>query len=288
MFQDSRLKPDESPTRPKSPFIAKGSLGNERAKNRVAYGARLQDHQGATAMAQDVPTITPRKTAVGYLRVSTDEQVDSGLSLENQEARIRAYCAAVGLELVALVHDAGVSGGKSLEIRQGGARLLSLLTAGAAWHVVSLKLDRLFRDTVDALGTARTWDDSGIGLHLVDHGGQSINTSSAVGRMFLTMLAGFAEFERGLVRERTSAAMSAKRARGEIISRPTIGFDRDGSRLVPNAGEQALIGRMAGLRAEGQSFGLIAATLNAEGVPTKRGGRWQPSTVMRVLGRVGQ
>ena len=214
-------------------------------------------------MAQDAPSITSRNTAVDYLRVSTDEQVDIGLSLENQEASIRSYCEAVGLELVELVHDAGVSGVKSLESRQGGARLLAMLAAGSAWHVVGLKLDRLFRDTVDALGTVKAWDVSGIGLHLVDHGGQSINTSSAVGRMFLTMLAGFAEFERGLVRERTSAAMSAKRAHGEVISRPTIGFDRDGAKLVPNAGEQALIGRMRALRAEGQSFGLIASMLNA-------------------------
>ena len=94
--------------------------------------------------------------------------------------------------------------------------------------------------------------------------GSAFTSSITAGsRMFLTMLAGFAEFERGLVRERTSAAMSAKRAHGEVISRPTIGFDRDVAKLVPNAGEQALIGRMRALRAEGQSFGLIASMLNA-------------------------
>jgi len=148
-------------------------------------------------MAQDAPSITSRNTAVDYLRVSTDEQVDIGLSLENQEASIRSYCEAVGLELVELVHDAGVSGVKSLESRQGGARLLAMLAAGSAWHVVGLKLDRLFRDTVDALGTAKAWDVSGIGLHLVDHGGQSDVSHDAGGVRGVRARVGSGENERG-------------------------------------------------------------------------------------------
>ena len=225
----------------------------------------------------------PANTAVGYIRVSTDEQATSGLSLEHQEQRIRAYAEANGLTLVKIVRDESVSAGKSLADRRGGRAVLDILTAGTARHVVALKLDRLFRSTVDALTASDAWNKAGVGLHLVDHGGQSINTASAVGRMFLTMLAGFAEFERGLIRERTKAALATKKTRGEAVSGPTLGFDRDGDRLVENAAEQALIRRIHALRTKGASFHVIADTLNAEQVPTKRGGSsWYASTVRNI------
>lgn len=71
-------------------------------------------------------------------------------------------------------------------------------------------LDRLFRDAADALVQTRAWDRAGVALHVVDMGGTSLNTASAVGRMFLTMTAAFAELERSLVSERTSAAMQQR------------------------------------------------------------------------------
>src|SRR3954467_5975425 len=94
---------------------------------------------------------SPAKTAVGYIRVSTDEQATSGLSLEHQEQRIRAYVEANGLTLVKLVRDESVSAGKALADRKGGKAVLDSLATGTARHVVALKLDRLFRSTVDAL-----------------------------------------------------------------------------------------------------------------------------------------
>jgi DNA invertase Pin-like site-specific DNA recombinase len=226
--------------------------------------------------------------AVGYVRVSTDDQADSGLSLEHQEARIRAYAEAHGLELVEIIHDEGVSAGKHLAARKGGIRALHLLNTGKARHIIALKLDRVFRRTADALETAQAWDKAGVGLHLIDMGGQSINTRSAMGRMFFTMAAGFAELERGLVSERTAAALGQKKARGEAYSRPIIGFDReaDGKRLIPNHGEQRLIARIQALRQAGESLHQIANKLNVEGVPTKRGGVWHASTIKQLLDRL--
>ena len=71
-------------------------------------------------------------------------------------------------------------------------------------HIVALKLDRLFRDAADALHQSRAWDKAEIALHLVDMGGQSLNTASAMGRFFLNMMAGVAELERNLIAERTT------------------------------------------------------------------------------------
>jgi site-specific DNA recombinase len=116
-----------------------------------------------------------------------------------------------------------------------------------------------------------------VGLHLIDMGGQSVNTRSAMGRMFFTMATGFAELERGLIAERTASAMKVKRERLEVYSRPTIGFDAIDGRLIANDAEQALIARIASMRSAGQSFGKIADILNAEGVSMPR--ECRPSAV---------
>src|SRR5689334_5533926 len=82
------------------------------------------------------------RKAVGYVRVSTEEQAREGVSLDAQEFRLRAYCTAAGLELVHLVREEGVSASKPLAGRPGGAELLRLMLEHQAGHVVALKLDR--------------------------------------------------------------------------------------------------------------------------------------------------
>jgi len=220
--------------------------------------------------------------ALGYVRVSTQEQATEGVSLAAQEQRIRAYCDATGLELAGIIREEAVSGSKPLALRPAGAELIRLLAQEKA-HVVALKLDRLFRDAGDALEQTRAWDRKGIALHLVDVGGQAINTASAMGRMFLTMMAGFAELERNLIAERTAAALAHKKANGEVYASTPYGFDRLGDRLVENPQEQGTLARIRSLAGSGESLRGIARLLNREAVPTKRGGRWHARTLAYLL-----
>jgi len=221
--------------------------------------------------------------AVGYVRVSTQEQATEGVSLDAQEQRIRAYCQLAGLELVGMIREEGVSGSVPLARRPAGVELARLVARREAAHVVAVKLDRLFRDAVDAMEQSRAWDRAGVALHLIDCGGQAIDTRSAVGRMFLTMLAACAELERNLTAERTAAALAHKKAKREAYSRTPYGFDRLGSLLVENPAEQAVVERIRELHAGGESLRGIARTLDAGGVSTKRGGRWHPQTVAEIL-----
>ena len=145
--------------------------------------------------------------AIGYVRCSTQEQSDSGLGLEAQRTRIRAYCALKCLRLVDIIEDAAVSGGKPLASRDGGARLLEMLRQRRADSVIMLKLDRGFRNAGDCLTTVEQWERKGIALHVADLGGNAIDTTSAAGRFMLVVLAGAAEMERNLTRERTRAAL---------------------------------------------------------------------------------
>jgi len=225
---------------------------------------------------------TMEKAAV-YLRVSTQEQAQEGVSLGAQEERIRAYCSLRDLEPVAVIREEGVSAGKALASRPGGVELLSLLAQGKAEHVIVLKLDRLFRDAEDALRQTRAWDKAGVSLHLVDMGGQAIDTRSATGRMVLTMMAGFAEMERGVIRERTATALRYKKARREVYGPTPYGFDREGAALVEAEEEQAVLGDIRAMRDAGLSLRAIAQELTERGVATKRGGKWEAATVSRLL-----
>lgn len=235
-----------------------------------------------------------RVRVIGYVRVSTEEQASSGVSLEAQEAGVRAYCAMRGLELVEVIVDAGVSAGKPLATRDGGHRMLARVRDGGMAAVVAYKLDRVFRDCADCLAVVRDWDDRGVALHLVDLGGQTIDTGTAMGRFFLTVMAGAAELERNLVGERTRTALGHLRGRGVRLGAPALGWtraeerDADGRLVVHEIEEEiATVNRIVELRAEQLSLRAIAEVLTSEGRATKRGGTWRPVTVHRVLRRRG-
>lgn len=222
--------------------------------------------------------------AVGYIRVSTEEQATEGVSLQAQEERIRAYCQLNGLTLLSILVDEGVSAGKPLASRPQGAKLLATLQGKQkATQVVAVKLDRLFRNASDCLTTVDTWDAAGVALHLLDLGGQSVNTKTAMGRMMLVMAAGFAEMERNLIRERTSMALLHKKARREAYAPTPFGFVREGKALIPCQSEAGAVQLMVKWRSQGMSYDKIAAQLNQEGVPAKRGGAWYGCTVRYIL-----
>lgn len=220
------------------------------------------------------------KKALAYIRVSTDRQ---DCSMEMQEHRIRLYCELSGLELVDTLKEFSVSAKVPLSKRSQGSKISALLGSGVE-HIVALKLDRLFRDTIDALTNARKWDDSGVSLHLVDMGGQSLNTSTSMGRMMLTMLAGFAEFERNMISERTSQALQHKKESGAVYGTIPYGFQAVDGRLISDPKEMEAISTMRNLRQDGLSYREICGHLDASGVRTKKGASWKPQTVKTVLG----
>lgn len=223
--------------------------------------------------------------AVIYCRVSTLHQADNS-SLESQESKLRAYADLRGLNVVACVVEAGVSGGVPLADRPEGARVAALVASGAVGHVLALKLDRLFRDTADALVTTRDWDRVGAALHLADLGGMAVDSSSAVGRMFLTMMAGFAEMEKSLIRERLDVGKAVKKARGGYVGgQVPFGWERDGmGDLVPVESEQDVIREAQHLHTLGWSLRAIGRELHRAGLTTRGGGsKWSPATVKRAI-----
>jgi DNA invertase Pin-like site-specific DNA recombinase len=206
---------------------------------------------------------------IGYVRVSTDEQAISGLGLADQEHRIREMAKPHGWRIVQMIRDEGLSAG-TLE-RPGLYRALALLAAGRADGLVVAKLDRLTRSTVD-FGLLLEWfRDAGRTLVLLDLG---VDTSTAGGELVANVIASVAQWERGVISERTRAALGALRAQGKPTGRPAV------------ADDQALATRIRAMRDdEGLTLRQIAARLNDEDVPTMRGaGKWQPSSIQSALG----
>jgi len=222
-------------------------------------------------------------TAIGYIRVSTDEQAREGVSLAAQEARIRAYAVAKDLNLVEVVRDEGLSG-KGLD-RPGVQRLIAACQAGDVGAVIVVKLDRLTRRTrhlltlVEDLFLAR-----GIELHSVS---ESLDTSTPHGRFVVTLLGGLAQMEREMTADRTRRALAWMRENSQPTSHPPLGFQSNGKRhhMVPVPDELAVVRRILELWRTGLSYRATAARLNREGLPTKRGARWHASTVQKVVDR---
>ncbi len=238
------------------------------------------------------------RRAIIYVRCSTAEQADEGVSLQAQEDRCRAYAALRDLEVAAVVADPGVSGGTPLAERPGGARMLAAI-AGGVGVVIGLKLDRLFRDAVDCLVMVRGWERAGVALHLCDLGGNAIDSSSAAGQFMLLVLAGVAEMERNRTRERTREALAWMKKNHEVYGPIPFGFRRacghpdhpDGPealpevcrRLVPDAEAARTLARARALRGAGGSYRDIARTLNLEGRRAAQGGGWHASTARGIL-----
>src|SRR5215470_12786154 len=105
------------------------------------------------------------KDAISYIRVSSEEQADSGLGLEAQRQRIAAYCTMKGLNLAEEFEDPGVSAGKPLASRPAGSKLLTAAKKSKAVVVVA-KLDRLFHSVADAASVIDDFDKRGIHLNM--------------------------------------------------------------------------------------------------------------------------
>lgn len=221
-----------------------------------------------------------RMKVIGYIRVSTDEQAQGGVSLEAQRAKLGQYAELYDLDLVEVVVDAGVSA-KNLH-REGLKTALAALDGGQASGLLVAKLDRLTRSVRDLSDLLEKYFGTKYALLSV---AEKVDTSSAAGRMILNIMATVSQWEREVIGERTSAALQHKIAQGQHVGSPALGFKMAEGQLEENRAELAIIERILELRAGGMTLQAIADLLNGESIPTKRGGKWHPSTITYILGR---
>lgn len=219
--------------------------------------------------------------AIAYLRVSTDSQADSGLSLAAQRAKIEAYANLYSYQLVDVLEEAASGNSLRRTALQAG---LAALTASRprADALIVAKLDRLTRSVRD-LGALL---DSAFRRCALVSVTEQVDTSTASGRMVLHILTSVAQWEHEAISERTAAALAAKRARGERISgQPPVGYRHEGDRVVVDAAEMRMVAALRRYRSWGLSLRWIANRLYEEGYRNRRGGRIHFTQVARILAR---
>lgn len=219
---------------------------------------------------------------IGYIRVSTAGQEDN-TSLQGQKERVLSYGQYKGHDLIELIEEVG--SGKSADTRPEFQRALQMLRDGTADGLVVCKLDRLGRNVRDILQLVdEVFQPLDKALMILD---SELDTSTPTGRMMLTMLSAMAEMERGLITERTQGGRKAKaKAGGYAFGSPEFGKQSVEGELVPNDTEQATIEIIRKHRRAGKSPYAIADYLNAQSIPSKRGGIWYHTTVRGVLKRI--
>ena len=217
---------------------------------------------------------------IGYTRVSTTKQADDGDSLLVQRDKLECYCELHDHDLIDVHEDAGASG-KDMN-RDGLCAALDALEAGEADGLVVYKLDRLTRSTADLGRLLERFEDEGVALQAV---AESLDTSTAAGRMVVRMLGVVAEWERETIGERTSAALQAKAENGEYTGgNVPFGYelDEDGATLVERPDEQKVVEAIRAYRDAGLSLRATAERLAERGMYNRQGNQFSASSVSNI------
>ncbi len=217
----------------------------------------------------------------GYVRISTEMQLDAGVSVDAQREAIQAYCKFRGMEPEILVET--ISGTVPLEEREIGRQLLKLKHGDT---IVSHKLDRLFRSNGDLIKNVEAWNEKKVKLHVLNICGGVLDTSSPHGKFLIQILGAASELERNMISERTKSAHAYMRTQNKRISRfPPYGWRNEGTTMIPIPEQQELITVMKMMLDNGQNYNEIAMDLNRSGRLTAQGKNWHRGTVQRICER---
>lgn len=219
---------------------------------------------------------------LGYIRCSTEEQANEGLSLAYQRRKVDAYCQLHDLDLIEVLEDAGFSGKETN--REAYQALLEKIKSPDISGVVVYRLDRLTRSFADLGHLLELFKSCQAGIYSVM---ENVDASTAIGRFVIGLLGLLATLEVDVLGERTKAGMEEAKRQGIHVGSEPLGYKRSKDRgLVEDPEEKKIVDRIKGLRKKRLSLRKIAEVLNEEGHATKRGGRWQAETVRQVLKRV--
>ena len=219
--------------------------------------------------------------AIGYIRVSTQGQVEDGVSLDAQEAKVRAWADLNGADEVVIFRDEGISGKRS-DNRPGLQSALDTVGKGDALVIYSLS--RLSRSTKDTLSLSEILQKKDADLVSLS---EKIDTTSASGKMVFRLLAVLNEFERDQISDRTRFALAHKKANGEKTGGTVpFGYKVRAGKLSRHAEEQKAVRLILDLSRKGKSLRGICRELEAAGIARKQGSRsWHPQVVSDILQR---
>jgi DNA invertase Pin-like site-specific DNA recombinase len=221
-----------------------------------------------------------------YTRVSTIGQVREGYGLEAQKADIRVWAKADHHRIMLWCSDEGISGANGVDTRLGLYEALQAVQDGRVRGIAFTSLDRLARKMTEQEGVlAEVWRAGGHVFSLGDGGELLEDDPDDPMRTAIRQMRGvFAQLERGLIRQRMAKGRREKKAQGGYVAgSPRFGLKAHDRALVVHAEEAEVVARIRAMRDDGMSLRAIVRQLEVDGVPSKRGARWHPTTVARLL-----
>ena len=223
-----------------------------------------------------------KKSAVLYCRVSTENQATQGVSIQNQQQLLRNYANQNGyIELIEIA-DEGFSG-KNIN-RPGFTQMLELVKQKKINSVIVYSLSRFARNTMDTLRTIEVLTKHNVTFISLS---EKIETDTAVGKFFISVLASLSELERNQISERTKSALMYKKSKKELIGQIPFGYDCvDGKNLTENIDEHNTLKLIRELRDAKYSYSQIINHLTENGLKNKKGEcKWYQSQIVRFLSR---
>ena len=215
----------------------------------------------------------------GYVRVSTKEQQEHGYSIDEQTARLKAYCKAMGWKITKVYTDGGYSGANTN--RPALQDLLEAAQSRLIDAVIVYKLDRLSRSQKDTLTLIEGFLDNDVAFISMT---ESFDTSTPFGRATVGILSCFAQLERENIKERTQIGKDARAKEGKFHGGgfAPIGYDYIDGQLIVNEYEAMQVRMVYDLYQKGESFRNIEKIMNDKGFAHKHG-TWYPNNVKRVI-----
>ena len=203
-----------------------------------------------------------RIKAVSYSRVSTSDQAETGSSLAAQQAKIEQYAALYDIEIVAHEVDAGES--SATLVRPALQRAFSTLRSGRATALIVVAMDRLTRSVADTQVIVKMFSGGRYTLLSVT---EHLDTSTAMGRGMINLMASFGQMTREVIGEKTRAVKTYQRSQNRFLGGSIpFGYQlADDGTLTEVADEQMVIAEVRAMHAAGRSMRSIAATLRERG-----------------------
>ena len=206
-----------------------------------------------------------RYTAL-YIRVSTAEQAKEGFGLEAQKSKLNAYCQYQGYNKIKLYCDAGISG-KDTKNRKDYNSMIEDVIKGKIERVIAIKIDRISRNTVDFLTFFNILQEHNCNLEILDI---SVDFSTPIGKLLLTVISAFAELERNLIVERTTDGMIEAAQSGHFGGKPPLGYMKElingekGKKWIINDEEAEVVKEIFNLCLKGKTYNDIAKIMQEE------------------------
>ncbi len=213
-----------------------------------------------------------------YTRVSTEDQVKEGFSLEAQKERLEAYCRARDWVITGVYVDDGYSG---RDTKRPAYR--RLLEERDSWDtILVLRMDRIHRNArhfMEMMDDLRSWGKDFASAT------ESLDTSTAMGRFVMDIVQRIAQLESEQIGERVYMGMAqkARTGSGHLGFRAPLGYRHEGGRLSVQPSEAQTVQTIFELCLDGKSLEEVARHLNARGARTKSNATWAPIKVFRVL-----